>query len=431
MNDEQIILVAIGDQAGRASLAKDISALGYKVRASDDLSIVLKMTKKGQLSLVVLDIDLFDSERNGFDVLQEIGRIDPKCPVIALGGDNTVLSSLLASRFGAIDFFARPYSFSSLAATIKSALMNASEKRAAVPNSSITPLVAKSSAMQQVVREITNSARSRLPVLISGSSGSGKFLAANLIHKYGEHLNSRLHCLVPSVDLKLLNNIKAADTLVLRRLNMFSEEDQHLLCDWFDVNEQAEVPARVISIFCNKSSVTTVPKNIIPELLGRLQVLHIKLPDLQQRRDDISELAREFLGQASNYQKTLNKEAIELLSAYSWKGNARELKNLMSRIAIQFNSRVIDCSQIRQSLEYQFNEEQAKPDVSLVVKALLSSQLKQENLHQFIIGAVEKPLLEIALQQTGNNQIKAAKLLGINRNTFRKKIQMHLLSQKK
>ena len=78
MNDEQVILVAIGDQAGRASLAKDISALGYKVRASDDLSIVLKMTRKGQLSLVVLDIDLFDSERNGFDVLQDIGRIAPK-----------------------------------------------------------------------------------------------------------------------------------------------------------------------------------------------------------------------------------------------------------------------------------------------------------------------------------------------------------------
>ena len=312
MNKKLVILIAVGNQSGRADLAKDIAALGYKVRATDDLSIVLKMTSKEQFSLVVLDVDLFDSERNGFDVLQEIVRTVPKCPVIALGGDNTVLASLLASRFGAIDFFARPYSFSSLASTIKSALVNPSKEGAVISNGSIAPLVAKSSAMQQVIRDITNSARSSLPVLISGSSGSGKFLAANLIHKYGKLINNKLHCFVPSTDLNLLNNVKAGDTLVLRRLNMFSKQNQYLLCDWFDANERTKVPARVISLFCNQPAVTTVPNDIIPELLSRLQVLHIEFPDLQQRRDDISELAREFMGQASGYQKTLNDEAIEL-----------------------------------------------------------------------------------------------------------------------
>lgn len=420
MSDKPAILLANGDHKARAVLARDVSALGYKVRATDDLSMVIKWVKNQNFALVILDVDLFDTKRNGFDVLQEIGKIKPQCPVIALGGENTILSSLLAARFGAIDFFARPYSFSDLA----TAITNSQGKSKPTSTTSAEPIIGKSKAMQPVLRAIRAATGSNLPLVITGAPGTGKFLAASMVAKYSSNKHRALICLHPSSQFSKIDEINSNTTLLLRSLHRFDQAVQFKLCDWFDANEQDTQPVRIIATFSDPHKVET-------ELLARLNVLQIQIPSLSDRREDIVDLATEFLGNASQFQKTLAEDAANWLQTLPWKGNVRELKNLIYQAANKFQSIVLTAEQIDELLNAPLALMPSEVKINLAVEEMISAGSSTTHLYKIVILAVEKPLLEQVLKRVNGNQFQAAKLLGINRNTLRKKMIEHGLLLKK
>ncbi|MBL4595228.1 MAG: sigma-54-dependent Fis family transcriptional regulator [Robiginitomaculum sp.] len=428
------IIIANGEPIGRANLSRDIAALGYQVRATDDLSRVLEWVKNDVFQLVLLDVDLFDAQRNAFDVLQEICRKQPHCPVIALGGKNTVLSSLLAARFGAIDFYAKPYSFSQLASSIANALAKPKSNLLKPSMSQSVPLEGKSPAMQLVFRLTAKAAMSNHPLLIDGAGGSGKFLLAQIISRYGKAEKGVQCTLLPSTKITQIeqkldqDNTGPGGVVLLRRLEHFSPDVQVWLCDWFDQNENHRNPMRVIATCSDQELLGDEPKSIMPDLLNRLNVLRIRMPDLHDRQEDIPDLALLFLGAASNYQMSISVPAQKMLHQLAWPGNVRQLKNVMTCAATMFDQSVIGTNELMELLEQPTPSNQPPSSFIANIALHLPQELelrrdaRYPHLHQEILGAVERVLLQMVLEHVNYNQVQAARRLGINRNTLRKKI---------
>jgi len=443
-SQKPIILIANGESSSQASLARNITKLGYKVRVTNALATLLNWVKKDPVSLVILDVDLYEPARNGFDALQEIKRFAPDCPIIALGGENTVLSSLLAARFGAVDFFARPYSFPALAETIANLL---SEPFAVNSNQTTTipmPLIDHSKSMKEVLPLISKAASSDLPVMIFGQPGTGKYRVANIIHRYGSLKKERAFTVLPSDmivnSFNLSNEFMAssATTLIVRRLHRFSHDAQHLLCDWLDRNEYNERPIRIICTLSEGSADSLNTHIVIPELLGRLKVLSITMPNLRKRRDDIVELATEFLGTFSARRKTLSKCSEEALKSWPWPGNVRELKNFIAAVSVQISAPIIDEEKLRPLLDSMHNPNTVDFALEMFIeqilsenKALLANSESNTGAYKAVISVIEEHLLANVLDRVSGNQLAAAKFLGINRNTLRKKINEYDLARKR
>ncbi len=436
-NSKPKILIANGDKKGRSSLARDLAALGYSVRATDDLSTVLGWATKEKSALVLLDVDLFDAHRNGFDVMQEIRKLNSDCPIIAMGGENTVLSSLLSARFGAVDFFAKPYSFSQLASAIANALQ---EKEAGAPQVKPRveePISGKSASMHQVMRTITKAARSIHPVMIMGEPGTGKYRVAETIHKYGVDENApliRLQATTSDDEMKAwLSSTEAGSdgTLVLQRLDRFDVNRQLWICDWLDRQTGADRQLRLISTALPDGLDPSKSVPIVNELAERLNVLQIFMPKLSQRKDDIGNLAEAFLDETSAGQMRLNDEALQKMRTAHWPGNVRQLKNLMIRAATICSGTILDNSQLEALRAAQPGSIAPSTGLEGQMEALLQRASELQNiksgdgqLYRQIVEAVERPLLQMVLEQFDGNQVKAALALGINRNTLRKKLSV-------
>ncbi|MEK7661843.1 MAG: helix-turn-helix domain-containing protein, partial [Pseudomonadota bacterium] len=174
------------------------------------------------------------------------------------------------------------------------------------------------------------------------------------------------------------------------------------------------------------------------DLYHLINIIGLVIPPLRERIDDIGDLARLFIEKASesaNSQKLLDKSAIAELANYSWPGNVRELENLMKRMAVLFPDTNIDGQAIAASLAEQqvqivTNEDTGNSDLSGVAKVALAQLFVQykgqgvtpHDLYEIVLKAVEKPLFELTLKETKGNQIRAASLLGLNRNTLRKRL---------
>ncbi|VAW02544.1 hypothetical protein MNBD_ALPHA06-1636 [hydrothermal vent metagenome] len=433
------IIVANADKTGRANLARDLAALGYQVRATDDLSTVLDWVAQGAFSLLVLDVDLFDAKRNGFDVLQHITRNHPDCPVITLGGENTILSSLLSARFGAVDFFAKPFNFPLLAAAISSAISKPAPTPSKTTNLASMPLVGHSAAMQPVVRLISKAAQSNLPVLVRGEAGTGKFLVAQTIHKFALQTDGILLVLQASTALaeftQLLDEaaLPTGSTVILRHLQRFDAAAQSWLLDWLDRNEMNNHAVQVIATlpaFTSKEPQTSAPYQA---LLDRLAVLQINMPALRERREDIAELASQFLQQASNCQTSLASKGQTLLCNHFWPGNVRQLKNLINHVALLYNTPVLSAEQLSSALKKMQNTATSNSNFERAVATEMENAVPgaKGDLYHKMIAQLEAPLLRQVLRQSNQNQVKAAKILGINRNTLRKKMLELGLDEKK
>ncbi|PHR60280.1 MAG: hypothetical protein COA47_07730 [Robiginitomaculum sp.] len=434
-NSKPKVLIANGDKKGRSSLARDLASLGYGVRATDDLSTILGWAANAKSAIVLLDVDLFDAHRNGFDVMQEIRKVNPDCPIIAMGGENTVLSSLLSARFGAVDFFAKPYSFSQLASAIANALLEKETGNTQAKPRVEEPVSGKSASMHHVMRTITKAARSVHPVLIIGEPGTGKFRVAETIHKYGDDESApliRLQATTPDDQMKewlSSSEARPTGTLVLQRLDRFEPARQLWICDWLDRQSSTDQQLRLIATALPTELQASEEAPIVGELADRLNVLQIFMPKLSKRKDDIGGLAETFLDEASAGQMRLSEESLQKLRAAHWPGNVRQLKNLMIRAATIYSGSILDSVQLDELRASQPGSFPPSAGLEGQMEALLQRASELQNiktgdglLYRQVIEAVERPLLQLVLEQLDGNQVKAAKVLGINRNTLRKKL---------
>ena len=439
------VLVADDDRTIRTVLTQALTRAGCKVHATSSLVTLMRWVEEGKGDLVISDVVMPDG--NGLDQLPKIAEERPGLPVIVISAQNTIMTAIQAAEAEAYDYLPKPFDLPDL---MKRAARALEIKRRAPTKRSETdsvagvndelPLVGRTPAMQALYRLVARVMNTDIPVLITGESGTGKSLIARAIHDFSDR-RTLPFVVASAADLAAL---EGPSTLISRAGNgsiLFDEVG--------DLNEEAQ--ARIVRMLdsFNESGPRVMATSqadlssklesgaFRQDLFYRLGGVSISVPSLRERVDDIPLLADHFLVRAERDGAILRRfddEAIELIRAYSWPGNVRQLENTIRRLVVTGTEETISRSEAELVLG---NQPAMEPLVGGGDGEKLSASIAKHlrryfdlhggvlpppGLYQRILREVEMPLIEIALDATGGNQAKCADLLGINRNTLRKKI---------
>ena len=457
----QKILIADDDASIRLVLSQAFTRLGYQVRATGNATTMLKWVTDGEGDLVITDVVMPDE--NVFDVLPRIRKLRPKLPVIVMSAQNTLLTAVSAAETGAFDYIPKPFDLDDMTATARRALSRpadaeASRAQARALRDERLPLIGRSAPMQEVYRTISRLVGADLTVLILGESGTGKELVARALHDLGRRRDGRFVVInlaaVPRdrVETELfgrgdgdVGKLVEADsgTLFLDEIGDMPLDAQTRLLRVFDGAEPAINPktgrrpnVRVIAA-TNRDLRGLIQQGLFREdLYFRLNVAPVRLPPLRERVEDIPDLARAFLLKANREglpSKTIDSGALDRLKTHAWPGNVRELENLIRRICALYNEELISARIIERELQEQVPQalgEDGPMTLSALVERHLTAYFSDQpdgvppvGLYDRVIEDIERPLIQLTLAATRGNQVRAAEVLGLNRNTLRKKIQ--------
>lgn len=464
------ILVADDDSAIRTVLNQALSRAGYEVRSTGNAATLWRWVSQGEGDLVITDVVMPDE--NAFDLIPRIKKLRPDLPIIVMSAQNTFMTAIRASERGAYEYLPKPFDLKELTAIVGRALSEPKDRQrpaAQKPDEfDNIPLVGRSPAMQEIYRLLARLMQTDLTVMISGESGTGKELVARALHDYGKRRNGPFVAInmaaIPRdlIESELFGHEKGAftgantrssgrfeqaegGTLFLDEIGDMPMEAQTRLLRVLQQGEYTTVGGRTpiktdvrIIAATNKDLRVLIQQGLFREdLFFRLNVVPLRLPPLRERAEDIPDLIRHFFAMVEREglpAKQIDQAAIERLKRYPWPGNVRELENLARRLAALYPQEVISAAVIDAELAQP--PVAAEPDgsandnLSAAVERNLSRYfasfgdgLPPPGLYHRILRQVEYPLLSAALAATRGNQIRAADLLGVNRNTLRKKIR--------
>jgi two-component system, NtrC family, nitrogen regulation response regulator GlnG len=452
------ILIADDDASIRLVLSQALARAGYQVRATGNAATLWKWVKEGDGDLVLTDVMMPDG--NLFDYLPRMRMERPKLPIIVMSAQNTLLTAVSAAEQGAYEYLPKPFDLDVMIGLVRRALegkrdLNASNQQRKAEKDERLPLIGRSSAMQEVYRTLSRAAGFDLTVLIEGESGVGKKLVAQVLHNFGRRKDGpfvtlSLAALEPAGLDSLIQGQNGVGifekarggTLFLDGLADMPLTTQARLARFLADTHDSGGPLNDIRLICasDRDLKSLVSSGAFREdLFYRLNVITITVPPLRERLSDVPDLARAFLARALKDgmgEKALDKGGAQELEAWSWPGNVRELENLMRRIAALSPDPIISGETIRREL---FKERMipigtsgqggdddlesvARVAIGRLIAQASSNQASLSDLHETVIAAVERPLFELALRETRGNQIKAAEILGLNRNTLRKRL---------
>ncbi len=465
------ILVADDDAAIRTVLNQALSRAGYEVRSCGNAATLWRWVSQGEGELVITDVVLPDE--NAFDLLPRIKKLRPDLPVVVMSAQNTFMTAIRASERGAYEYLPKPFDLKELIAIVGRALSEPRRPdivaaKSEEPDSAI-PLVGRSPAMQEIYRVLARLMLTDLTVLISGESGTGKELVARALHDYGKRRTGPFvpinMAAIPRdlIESELFGHEKGAftganarssgrfeqaegGTLFLDEIGDMPMEAQTRLLRVLQQGEYTTVGGRTpiktdvrIVAASNKDLRILIQQGLFREdLYFRLNVVPLRLPPLRERMEDVPDLVRHFFTQVEREglpRKQIDPAALERLKRYRWPGNVRELENLVRRLAALYPQEVIgraiiEAELAQPAMEVSASEESGGDTLGASVEQHLSryfggfgDQLPPPGLYHRILKEVETPLVSAALAATRGNQIKAAELLGVNRNTLRKKIR--------
>ncbi len=469
----QNILVADDDAAIRTVLNQALTRQGYAVRSTGNATTLWRWITDGEGDLVITDVIMPDE--NAFDLLPRIKKLRPELPVIVMSAQNTIMTAITATERGAYEYIPKPFDLNELNAVVARALdhMNRKTRSADVDgDGERLPLIGRSPAMQEVYRVMARLMQTELTVMISGESGTGKELAARALHDYGKRRNGPFVALnmaaIPRelIEAELFGYEKGAFTgAQMRRAGKFEQAEGGTLF----LDEIGDMPmeaqTRLLRVlqegeFSRVGGTSTVKANVRivaathrdlrrhisqglfrEDLFYRLNVVPVRLPPLRERIEDVGDLVRHFLGDAVEQglpEKQFEPEAVERLKLHRWPGNVRELENTVRRLVALHGDDVIDVAMVETEfadVSGQDDGVRSGYDLSEYAEtyladyfALHGGELPPPGLYNRVLAQIEVPLINAALVATSGNQIKAAELLGINRNTLRKKIRYHDIS---
>jgi two-component system nitrogen regulation response regulator GlnG len=376
-------------------------------------------------------------------------------------------TAVRASESEAFEYFPKPFDLDELVHAVRQAVgarsPAAEEQDNIIPGESERmPLVGRSPAMQGVYRMITRVLRNDLTVLITGESGTGKELVAEAIHELGNRRTGPFVAVntaaIPAdlVESELFGHEKGAFTgAVAQAIGKFEQANGGTLF----LDEIGDMPAEAQTrllralqsgrirrvggrqeIAVNIRIIAATNRDLTPmiaagtfreDLFYRLNVVPIVLPPLRERREDIAALAQHFLVMAAEDglpRRVFTGEAIERLEQRGWRGNVRELRNVVYRLSLMAREERIDADTVSDIIGPELTPPiMPQGEGQSGFGSALASWLTAESpppgaLYHRALAAFEKPLIEYALARTGGNQLRAAQLLGINRNTLRKRI---------
>src|SRR5437588_2261684 len=464
------ILVADDDAAIRTVINQALSRAGYEVRSTSNAATLWRWIGQGDGDLVITDVVMPDE--NAFDLLPRIKKIRPDLPVIVMSAQNTFMTAIRASERGAYEYLPKPFDLKELIAVVGRALAEPKERRpvAASPDEfDAIPLVGRSAAMQEIYRLLARLMQTDLTVMITGESGTGKELVARALHDYGKRRTGPFVAInmaaIPRdlIESELFGHEKGAftgantrssgrfeqaegGTLFLDEIGDMPMEAQTRLLRVLQQGEYTTVGGRTpikadvrIIAATNKDLRILIQQGLFREdLFFRLNVVPLRLPPLRERVDDVADLIRHFLTQVEREGlplKQLDQAALDRLKRHRWPGNVRELENLARRLAALYPQETITAAVIEAELSQPAaalgtGEPAGEEALSTAVERHLASyfarfgdELPPPGLYHRVLREIEHPLLSATLAATRGNQIRAADLLGVNRNTLRKKIR--------
>jgi two-component system, NtrC family, nitrogen regulation response regulator GlnG len=465
------ILVADDDRSIRTVLDQALGRADYVVRSTGNAATLYNWVASGEGDLVLTDVVMPDE--NGLDLLPRLKKIRPDLPVIVMSAQNTLLTAIKATERGAYDYLPKPFDLKELLQVVDRAISKPTNPQPAVNDDAIdetkTPLIGRSQAMQEIYRVLARLMGTDLTVLISGESGTGKELVAKALHEYGKRKRGPFVAInmaaIPKelIESELFGHEKGAftgaesravgrfeqaegGTLFLDEIGDMPIEAQTRLLRVLQQGEYTTVGGRTpiktdvrIVAATNRDLRQSVRQGLFREdLFYRLNVVPLRLPPLRERAEDIPDLARHFLTLAEQEGlpfKSLDNGAMEVLKKYKWPGNVRELENLVRRLAALYSEDVVPAEVIERELMPLEPTIAAKTPVkdenlTMAVERHLSKYfaahsggIPPSGLHERILREIERPLITLSLDATRGNQIRAAELLGLNRNTLRKKIR--------
>ena len=464
------VLICDDDSAIRTVLNQALGRAGYDVRTTGTAAGLWRWVAAGDGNLVITDVVLPDE--SGFDLIPRIKKVRPDLPIVVMSAQNTLLTAITAAERGAFEYLPKPFDLKELTSVVQRALASPQNRR---PDAEVAaseermPLIGRSPAMQEIYRVIARLTQTDLTVMIMGESGTGKELVARALHDYGKRRHGAFVAVnmaaIPKelVESELFGHERGAftgatnrgvgrfeqaegGTLFLDEIGDMPLEAQTRLLRVLQQGEYTTVGGRTpiktdvrIIAATNRDLRQLIQQGLFREdLYYRLNVVPLRLPPLRERAEDIPDLVRHFLRKAQDEGlpgKTLDQDGMEILRRHRWPGNVRELENLIRRLAVLHSGDAIPASAISDELKEparSFSAEEGEETVTLSgsVERYLTryfmeqgERLPPAGVYDRILAEVERPLISICLAATRGNQIRAAQLLGLNRNTLRKKIR--------
>ncbi|MDX2416013.1 MAG: sigma-54 dependent transcriptional regulator [Xanthomonadales bacterium] len=449
------VLVVDDEPDIRELLDLTLSRMGLQVTTAEDLGVARRALAEQSFSFCLTDMRLPDG--NGLDLVREIARDHPQLPAAVITAHGRIEDAVTALKIGAFDFVSKPVDLSILRKLVNTALKLRSEEPATEASDSeddspfaddtMDKMIGNSEAIQRCKAMIRKLARSQAPVMISGASGSGKELAARLIHDLGPRADQAfvpVNCgAIPTelMESEFFGHMKGSFTGAgTDKEGLFQAADGGTLM----LDEVADLPlgmqVKLLRAIQEKAVLPVGARKEVPvdvrllsashqplrplvdegkfrsDLFFRLNVIELQLPDLSERRGDIKPMAQHFLKEITEQWEeakapVISPEAMTALMNHNYTGNVRELINILQRAITMCENNTI-------SVEDLMLEQVAtrKPDQSA------SGPDDDQTLDNYIED-IERKMLEDALEKTRYNKTRAAELLGISFRSFRYKLK--------
>lgn len=467
MNTSEIVWIVDDDKSIRWVIEKALQKIEISTRCFQSPKELLIALQQETPDVVITDIRM--PNMNGLELLEIIKSDYPELPVIVMTAHSDLDSAVAAFHSGAFDYLAKPFDIEDLIDLTRRACLHTQQQReatitpTALKQATVSDIIGKAPAMQEVFRAIGRLARSHITVLINGESGTGKELVAKALHRhsprYGKPFVALNMAAIPKdlMESELFGHEKGAFTgAVQKRIGRFEQANGGTLFldeigdmpsilqtrllrvladgEFYPVGSYAskKVDVRIIAA-THQNLENLVKKNRFrADLFHRLNVIRIHIPSLRERRQDIPLLLRHFLQQAAQELemevKILNPDVEEFLSTLDWDGNVRQLENTCRWLTVMASGREIHVHDLPLELSPSNQEIATNNDWKFLLGIEIDKYLQTQktDVAKKIIAHVERVLIERALVFTSNKRQKAAVLLGYGRNTLARKLNEDL-----
>ena len=461
------LIIAEDDASISLVTSRYLQDLGYEIFMATNLKELWKLIESNKGDVLITDVMLPDGEL--FDILPQIVEYRENLPVIVVSAKNNLQTAISATKQGAYEYLPKPFDLDELQKLIKKALeskQNLKNKTKIRNESEKQLIVGRSPAMQDLYKSIARLSQNDLTVMIYGESGTGKELVAKALHKYSTRSEKPFIALnmaaIPNdlIESELFGHEKGSFTGAHQKSDgkfKLAEKGTLFLDEIGDMpidaqtrllrvlqegevtpiggKEKIQADTRIIAATHKNLSNLIAKGEFREDLFYRLNVVPISIPPLRERKEDIPELVNHFLDKAKDQQlepKKFTNESFQILEKYQWPGNVRELENFILKLCALYTDENIMNEDLAEEILNLQKLDQQMLDIDNQFSKILENYLSrninkinkeyQGDVYNYFVTELEKVLLLEVLKNKNGNQLKAAELLGLNRNTLRKKI---------
>ena len=461
------IILAEDDDSIRLVTTRYLEDSGFNVLSATSLKDLWKLIESGDGEALVTDVMMPDGEL--FEILPQITELRDNLPVIVISAKNNLQTAISATKQGAYEYLPKPFDLEELLSLIVKAIESRNIKREKVKtyqSGDKQLIIGRSPVMQDLYKSIARLSQNDLTVMIYGESGTGKELVAKALHQYGPRSDQPFIALnmaaIPSdlIESELFGHEKGSftgahqksdgkfkqaekGTLFLDEIGDMPIEAQTRLLRVLQEGEftsiggkeKIKTDTRIIAA-THKNLPLLIEKGIFREdLYYRLNVVPINIPSLRERKEDLSELTNHFLNKARYLKlspKKIDPKGYKIIEAYSWPGNVRELENFIYKLSALYTEDLLDTKILKKEIKILKDMDKKISDTNKGFLSLISNYFSKNigkisedhsgEIYNHYINEVEKALLLEILKSKNGNQLRASEILGLNRNTLRKKI---------